>query len=44
MMYYSVLWFLTLQVAEHHAVICSLPPSQWDGEENMEKRKVELVG
>lgn len=42
-MYYSVLWFLTLQVAEQHTVICSLLPSQWDGGENLEKTKVELM-
>lgn len=25
---------LTQQVAQHHIVVCSLPPSQWDGGEN----------
>ena len=32
---------LTQQVAQHHTVLCALPPSQWDGEENL---FVQLVG
>lgn len=34
----------TWQVAEHHTVICSPPPYQWDGGSWTEKNKVGLMG
>jgi len=36
---------LTRLVAQHHTVLCALPPSQCDGEVNWEKKnKVQFVG
>ena len=30
---------LTRLVAQHHTVLCAVPPSQWGGEETLEKAK-----
>lgn len=42
---YYISWCCGLmwQVNKHHTVVCSLPPSQWDGGENKKKIKVEFV-
>jgi len=44
---YCIAWCygLTQQVTKHQTVVCSLPPSQWDGGENYEgkKKEVELM-
>lgn len=38
---YCIAWCygLTQQVTKHQTVVCSLPPSQWDGGEN---KKIKL--
>ena len=35
---------LTRPVAQHHTVLCALPPSQCDGEENWEKKQSTICG